>query len=163
MIVLHCFLRLVQKLRGVREMTKLFLIAEIAGTSIAICSDVIESVVTIGDVVDVPRSDPVIAGLFALRSRVLTLIDCQYRVTGQRKTVEHKGLAVVASIGGHNFGLMVDRVRDVVSVADDAVVQAAKLDRKWRDLVSELVEIDSKLHMVVDPERLVAIDDRMAA
>ena len=144
-------------------MTKLFLIAEIADTSIAICSEVIESVVTVGDVVEVPRCDPVIAGLFALRSRVLTLIDCQYRVTGQRKVVDQKGLAVVASIGGHNFGLMVDRVSDVVSVAEDAIIPATKLDRKWRELVKELIEIEGKLHMVVDPERLVAIDDRLAA
>ena len=113
-------------------MTKLFLIADIARTSIAICSDVIESVVTIADVIEVPKCDPVIAGLFALRSRVLTLIDCQYRVTGQRKLLDQKGLAVVAAIGGHSFGLMVDRVHDVVSVAEDAIVPAVKLDRKWR-------------------------------
>ena len=144
-------------------MTKLFLIAEIAGTSIAICSDVIESVVTVGDIVEVPKCDPVIAGLFALRSRVLTLIDCQYRVTGNRKPIAQKGVAVVAAIGGHSFGLMVDRVHDVVSVADDAIIPATKLDQKWRGLVSELVEVDNKLHMVVDPQLLVAIDDRIAA
>lgn len=144
-------------------MNKLFLIADIADTSIAICSDVIESVVTVSEVVEVPRSDPVIAGLFALRSRVLTLIDCQFRVTGQRKTIEHKGLAVVASIGGHNFGLMVDRVRDVVSVANESIIPAVKLDHKWRELVSDLVEIDGNLLMVVDPELLVAIDNQMAA
>lgn len=144
-------------------MTKLFLIAEIADNSVAICSDFIESVVTVGEVVDVPRCDPVIAGLFALRSRVLTLIDCQYRVTGQRKPIEQKRLAVVASIGGHNFGLLVDRVRDVVSVDADALISATKLDPKWRDLVNELIEIDGKLVMVVNPEQLVAIEDRLAA
>ena len=144
-------------------MTKLFLIADIAGTSIAICSEVIESVVTVSDVIEVPKCDPVIAGLFALRSRVLTLIDCQYRVTGQRKLLDQKGLAVVAAIGGHSFGLMVDRVHDVVSVAEDAIVPAVKLDRKWRGLVSELVEIEAKLLMIVDPESLVAINERLAA
>lgn len=144
-------------------MTKLFLIAEIAGNSVAICSDVIESVVNVGDVVEVPQCDPVIAGLFALRSRVLTLIDCQYRVTGKRKTTDQKMLAVVASIGGHNFGLIVDRVRDVISVAADSIVPASKLDSKWQDLVSELIEVDGKVVMVLNPEQLVAIEDRLAA
>ena len=144
-------------------MTKLFLIAEIAENSVAICSDFIESVVTVGEVVDVPRCDPVVAGLFALRSRVLTLIDCQYRITGQRKPIEHEQLAVVASIGGHSFGLLVDRVDDVVSVNADTLIPVTKLDPKWLDVVSELIEIDGKLVMVVNPEQLVAIEDRLAA
>ncbi|MBK6706068.1 MAG: chemotaxis protein CheW [Sphingomonadales bacterium] len=144
-------------------MTKLFLIAEIAENSVAICSDFIESVVTVGEVVDVPRCDPVVAGLFALRSRVLTLIDCQYRITGQRKPIEQEQLAVVASIGGHSFGLLVDRVDDVVSVNADTLIPVTKLDPKWLDVVSELIEIDGKLVMVVNPEQLVAIEDRLAA
>ena len=144
-------------------MTKLFLIAEIAENSVAICSDFIESVVTVGEVVDVPRCDPVVAGLFALRSRVLTLIDCQYRITGQRKPIEQEQLAVVASIGGHSFGLLVDRVDDVVSVNADTLIPVTILDPKWLDVVSELIEIDGKLVMVVNPEQLVAIEDRLAA
>ena len=100
--------------------------------------------VTVGEVVDVPRCDPVVAGLFALRSRVLTLIDCQYRITGQRKPIEQEQLAVVASIGGHSFGLLVDRVDDVVSVNADTLIPVTKLDPKWLDVVSELIEIDAE-------------------
>jgi purine-binding chemotaxis protein CheW len=144
-------------------MQQLFLIAEIAGTEVAICSDVIESVVTIGEVVNVPKADPVIAGLFALRSRVLTLIDCQYRVTGKSGTADKGSLAVIAAIGGHNFGLIVDRVRDVVGVENDKLKPAVKLDKSWSDIVSGLAEIDGKLLMVIDPEQLVAIDTRLAA
>jgi purine-binding chemotaxis protein CheW len=144
-------------------MQQLFLIAEVAGTDIAIHSEFIESAVTVGDVIEVPRCDPVIAGLFALRSRVLTLIDCQYRVTGKKAGNARGGLTVIASLGGHNFGLMVEKVRDVVPVAPDAIKPAVKLDPNWADIVSSLVEIDGKLLMVVDPERLVAVENRIAA
>jgi purine-binding chemotaxis protein CheW len=144
-------------------MQQLFLIAEIAGTDIAIHSEYIESAVTVGDVIEVPRCNPVIAGLFALRSRVLTLIDCQYRVTGMKAGNAKGELAVIASLGGHNFGLLVDKVRDVVPVATDALKPAVKLDPKWAEIVSSLVEIDGKLLMVVDPERLVAVENRIAA
>jgi purine-binding chemotaxis protein CheW len=152
-----------QNWQGLFDMQQLFLIAEIAGTEVAICSDVIESVVTVGDAVNVPKADPVIAGLFALRSRVLTLIDCQYRVTGQKAAAEKGSLAVIAAIGGHNFGLIVDRVRDVVGVDDNALKPAVKLEKRWSEIVSGLAEIDGKLLMVIDPERLVAVDTRLAA
>lgn len=144
-------------------MDKLFLIAEIAGTAVAICSENIESVVAVGEIVSVPRADPVIAGLFALRSRVLTLVDCQYRVTGVQKAFEKGGLAVIVSIGGHNFGLMVDRVRDVVSVPVSALTPAVRLEPRWAALANMLVEIDDQLMMVVDPESLVSVDSRLAA
>lgn len=144
-------------------MEKLFLIAEIAGTAVAICSEHIESVVSVNEIVAIPRVDPVIAGLFALRSRVLTLVDCQYRITGEQKAFEKGNLAVIAAIGGHNFGLMVDRVRDVVSVPETAINPAVRLDKKWSALVTSLVEVEGQLLMILDPDRLVSIEDRMAA
>jgi purine-binding chemotaxis protein CheW len=139
-------------------MSKLYLLAEIAGVEIAICSDVIESVVNVGEVVAVPRCDPVIAGLFALRSRVLTLVDCQYRITRNRKTVVKGSLAAIATIGGHSFGLLVDRVFDVTTVSDDAVHPAVKLAPEWAPIVSNLVAIDDRMVMMIDPERLVAAE-----
>lgn len=144
-------------------MEKLFLIAEIAGTAVAICSEHIESVVSVNEIVAIPLVDPVIAGLFALRSRVLTLVDCQYRITGEQKAFEKGNLAVIAAIGGHNFGLMVDRVRDVVSVPAASIIPAVRLDKKWSVLVTSLVEVDGQLLMILEPDRLVSIEDRMAA
>ncbi len=139
-------------------MSKLYLLVEIAGVEAAICSDVIESVVTVGEVIPVPRCDPVIAGLFALRSRVLTLVDCQYRVTRNRKADVKGSLAPVATIGGHSFGLLVDRVFDVTSVSDDAIHPAIKLSSDWAPIVSDLAAIDDRMVMIIDPERLVAAE-----
>ena len=56
-------------------MDKLYLIARIADTRVALRSRAIHSVVTVGTPVEVPAAPPHVAGLFALRSRVFTLID----------------------------------------------------------------------------------------
>ena len=53
----------------------LFLIAQIAGRTVAIESGQVESVVDIGVIVSVPRSERHVRGLAALRSRVVTVID----------------------------------------------------------------------------------------
>lgn len=139
-------------------MQTLFLLAEIAGTEVAICSDNIESVVTVGEVINVPKSDPVVAGLFALRSRVLTLIDCQYRITGHNCPSPAGSLAAVANISGHSFGLLVSKVHDVVTVSADRICPALKLGAGWASVVSQFVEIDGRLIMILDPDRLVAAD-----
>jgi purine-binding chemotaxis protein CheW len=158
MTALACYLRSAHGWEGRVKMSKLYLLAEIAGVEVAICSDVIESVVNVGEVIAVPRCDPVIAGLFALRSRVLTLVDCQYRITRSRKTVVKGSLAAIATIGGHSFGLLVDRVFDVTTVDDDAVHPAVKLAPEWAPIVGNLLAIDDRMVMMIDPDRLVAAE-----
>ena len=144
-------------------MSNLYLIAVIAGTEVAISSDCIESVVTIGDVIEIPKCDPMVAGLMALRSRVLTLIDCQYAVTGHSRTISPRSHAVIVDVGGHNYALSVDAVKDVVSVDPDAVKSIMRLHPKWSAISKQIVVIDDRAMMVVSPELLLSSRVALAA
>ena len=144
-------------------MTALYLIAHINGCRVAIESDRVESIVHVPDIVAVPKSDPSVAGLFALRSRVLTLIDSQYIVTGMRRQLEKGCLAVVAEIGGHHFGLAVDRVEDVVSISSDDIQTAIQPSDIWKSIISETASVDGELVMILDPSKLVAGELQLAA
>lgn len=137
-------------------MAALFLLAEIAGTEVAIASEAIESIIAVGETVAVPHADPIVVGLCALRSRVLTLIDCQYRVTGTKSPTVKGSFAAIVGLGGHSFGLMVDKVFDVIPLPADAIVPAKKLGKGWADIVTQLGCIDGRLVMIVDPEALVS-------
>ena len=144
-------------------MTALYLIAHINGCRVAIESDRVESIVHVPDIVAVPKSDPSVAGLFALRSRVLTLIDSQFIVTGMRRQLEKGCLAVVAEIGGHHFGLAVDRVEDVVSISSDDIQTAIQPSDIWKSIISETASVDGELVMILDPSKLVAGELQLAA
>lgn len=144
-------------------MPSLYLIAHIHGCRVAINSDQIESIVNVPDVMPVPHCDPRVAGLFALRSRVLTLIDSQYVVTGKRRTLQRGCLAVVVEIAGHHYGLAVDKVEDVVPLSADKIQQCIQPDGQWQSIVSETVEVGDQLVMILDPARLVAREQLMAA
>lgn len=144
-------------------MTALYLIAHINGCRVAIESDRVESIVHVPDIIPVPQSDPSIAGLFALRSRVLTLIDSQYIVTGERRNLQKGCLAVVAEIGGHHFGLAVDRVEDVVSISSDNVQAAINPSDQWKAIISETASVGDDLVMILDPAKLVAGEQALAA
>ena len=56
-------------------MESLYLIVRVAGDTVALRADGIGSVVEIDAISAVPRVPPHIRGLFALRSRILTVID----------------------------------------------------------------------------------------
>lgn len=136
-------------------MSNLYLIAVVADIEIAINSDCIESVVTVGDVIAVPKCDPLVAGLMAMRSRVLTLVDCQYAVTGCRKAALSQSHAVIVDVGGHSYAFAVDAVRDVVSVEPENVRTAPRLDARWTNLAKEIAEIDGRILMILSPEMLL--------
>jgi purine-binding chemotaxis protein CheW len=144
-------------------MSSLFLIAHINGARVAIDSDRIESLVHVHDVVPVPRCHPSIAGLFALRSRVLTLIDSQFLVTGVRQPAKKGALAVVAEIAGHHFGLLVDSVEDVVSIDDSQIENNIMPSRQWVHLVSGTASVGGELVMILDPSQLINGDEALAA
>jgi purine-binding chemotaxis protein CheW len=144
-------------------MGALYLIAIINGARVGIESDRIESVVHIADVIPVPKSNPAVAGLFALRSRVLTLIDSQALVTGVPIPREGSALAVIANIGGHAFGLLVDAVEDVVSIEDDMIKQSINPGDEWRALVTGVAVINEKMVMIIDPVQLTGGIEAVAA
>ena len=57
-------------------MNELLLVVTIAGERVALPASSVESVVELDTLIPVPRAAPHVAGLSALRSRVLTVIDC---------------------------------------------------------------------------------------
>jgi purine-binding chemotaxis protein CheW len=137
-------------------MSGLYLIASVTGKQIAIDSQYVESVVRIGEIVPVPKADAIVAGLFALRSRVLTLIDCQYRVTGQPTADNERGLAVIASVGANQFGFIVEKVLDVVSADDATLSPLPPSAGKWAEFSIGHADIDGRPVVIVDLEKLVS-------
>src|SRR3712207_9580094 len=57
-------------------MNELLLVARIGGERVALAASAVESVVELDTLIFVPRAAAHVAGLSALRSRVLTVIDC---------------------------------------------------------------------------------------
>ncbi|MGB5077611.1 MAG: chemotaxis protein CheW [Sphingorhabdus sp.] len=144
-------------------MTSLYLIAHLNSACVAIETDKIESIVHVQDIVPVPRSDPSVAGLFALRSRVMTLIDTQFLVSGVEKSAVKGALAVVIDVAGHQYGLLVDRVEDVISIHDSQAEPNIKPAKDWAPIVRATASVGGRLVMILDPATLVNGTDAIAA
>jgi purine-binding chemotaxis protein CheW len=144
-------------------MRSLYLIAHVNGACVGIESSSIESIVHVQDIVPVPNCDPSVAGLFALRSRVLTLVDTQYLVSGTSQKAEKGALAVIVEILGHQYGLLVDKVEDVVPIGDDQFENNIKPSPEWGCLARQTASVDSRLIMILDTGALVRGRETLAA
>lgn len=137
-------------------MNDLFLVAVIAGERVVLAAADVESVVEIDAITPVPRVADHVAGLAALRSRVLTMIDC--RTALGLGTSPRQGVlpAVVVTVDGHGYGLLVDQVEDVASVEGEAMSIRAALQPGWAEAAIAMVTVAGDAMLLVDPAVFVA-------
>lgn len=143
-------------------MEKLYLIATIAGQPVAIRAAMVESVVDIGQISPVPLAPPHVAGLAALRSKVLTVICCE-RALGLVPVPRRSARIVVVEIDGHSYGLLVGTIEDARVIEEPPAPIRARLDAGWARVAIGMLDFDGEPVLLVDPEQIVAGGDEMLA
>ncbi|MBB5697567.1 chemotaxis protein CheW [Sphingomonas yantingensis] len=135
-------------------MSELFLVAEVAGQSIAVASRSVESVVDLGEVTPTPLAARHVLGLATLRSRIVTVIDTAGTLTGTPSTGRPRR-AIVSAIEGHHYAFVVDALDDVAMFAAQPLESGVALAGAWAGATSGLVEQGGTSALVVDLSALV--------
>jgi purine-binding chemotaxis protein CheW len=138
-------------------MNELLLVVRINGQRIALPAARIESVVELDTLIPVPRAADHVAGLSALRSRVLTVICCR-RSLGLPVAEDLDGVleAAVTEVDGHHYALIVDGVEDVLQALSDPAPVRAAMGAGWERVSSGMVETEEGALLLVDVEGLVS-------
>jgi purine-binding chemotaxis protein CheW len=134
-------------------MEQLYLIAHLAGRSVAINADQVESVVDIGEVTAVPLASRHVRGLAALRSRVVTVVDTQSAL-GLEPAVDARR-AVITHVDGHHYAMLVDGLEDVAPFTLQPLASGVTLDAEWRLAGRGVVERGGEPILAIDLASLV--------
>ena len=138
-------------------MNELLLVVAIAGERVALPADAVESVVELDTLIPVPRAAPHVAGLSALRSRVLTVIDCMRSIDlGTTECSDGIREAVVVELDGHHYALLVDLVEDVVEALSEPSPVRAAMGPGWERIAKGMVETENGPLLVVDVAALIS-------
>ena len=145
-------------------MNALLLIVTIGGERVAFPADAVESMVELDTLIPVPRSAPHVAGLSALRSRVLTVVDCMRSLElGATDCSDGIREAAVVELEGHHYALIVDLVEDVVEALSDPSPVRAAMGGGWERVSAGLVETEAGPLLMVDVAALIAGAEAKAA
>jgi purine-binding chemotaxis protein CheW len=136
-------------------MKRLQLIVRLAGERVALPAADIEAVVEIDSIVPAPGTPPHVAGLAALRSRVLTVIDCPAALGAAPGETPCRD-AVVTVIDGHPYALLVEAVEDVTHSEGEPAPLPVRTAQLWRRVAKGMVAVDGELLLLVDVPALVA-------
>ena len=143
-----------------RAMNTLLLVVTIGGERVALPAAAVESVVELDTLIR-PRAAPHIAGLSALRSRVLTVVDCMRSLElGATDCSDGIREAAVVELDGHHYALIVDLVEDVVDAQSDPMPVRAAMEAGWARVSQGMIETEIGPLLLVDVAALVAAPRR---
>jgi purine-binding chemotaxis protein CheW len=137
-------------------MNELLLIVTIAGSRVALPAAAVESVVELDALIPVPRAPGHVAGLSALRSRVLTVIDTLRSLElGDTDCSDGIREAAVVELDGHHYALLVDVVDDVIEALSDPSPMRAAMGAGWERASKGMVETEEGPLLLLDIDALV--------
>ena len=145
-------------------MNELLLIVTIAGSRVALPAAAVESVVELDALIPVPRAPGHVAGLSALRSRVLTVIDTLRSLElGDTDCSDGIREAAVVELDGHHYALIVDLVEDVVEATSEPTTVRAAMGPGWERVSKGMVETEEGPMLLIDIAAQIAGVEAKAA
>lgn len=137
----------------------LLVIAQIAGRRCALSALDVKSVIEIGAITAIPRAPDHIAGITALRSQALTVIDCRLALGFVQHDWPTDTRAVVVAEGGYSYALMVDNIQDITTAIDAPQQVPGGFGTAWSRVATGMVETMIGPALLIDLAALLAGPD----
>lgn len=138
-------------------MSELLLVVSLAGRRIALRAADVHSVIELDALTPIPRAPAHVAGLSALRSRVLTVIDCRRSLELDASAAQAaRPKAAVIEFESHLYALLVDTVEDVVESRSECAPLGTALEGGWVRAALGMIETAEGPLLLVDVAGLVA-------
>lgn len=106
----------------------------------------VRDVFVVHELTPVPLAPPSVAGLFNLRGRVLTILDMRALLGLPPRETGGEAVAIGIEWHGEAFGLLVDKVSEVISLSDSSrEANPANLDPRWAELSAGVHRLSEQL------------------
>ncbi len=142
----------------------LFLAFRLADQDYGIAITKVQELRALSKMTPLPNSPPYIKGMLNLRGAIVPIIDLRLRFG--LEAVEYDALAVivVVNVGGRMAGILADAVSDVISAGPERRRAMPEFEGQAnRQFIDGLAQIDERLMILLNVDRLVHPDDLMAA
>jgi purine-binding chemotaxis protein CheW len=142
----------------------LYVIVRVGGERVALRAAEIDSVIEVETITPVPLAPSHVAGLAALRSRVLTIIDPNVMLGLPPVCPAPAHTALVCSFEGHFYGLLVDAVEDVVELGPENVAPlTTPVASNWSPVAGGLATLSGDTLLIADVSALLRGPEALAA
>jgi chemotaxis signal transduction protein len=125
-----------------------------AGQLFGLPIESVQDVFTLGKITPVPLAGREIAGVLNLRGRIVTVIDLASRLALDAETDAGANMVIGIERGSESFGVLVDRVGEVLSLSDDdREPTPINLDHTLNAVATGVFRLDDKILVALDADR----------
>ena len=129
---------------------------ELAGAPYAVPVERVREIVRMRPVTPVPRTPDEVRGVISLRGEMIELIDLRRRLSlGSIEPSRRTRIIVVKTNDEEVVGLLVDAVREVLRVAEDAIQPATGSDT---GAVNDLCKFHDEFVSMIELDRVLSLD-----
>lgn len=112
----------------------------------------------------IPKSPEAVAGVLNLRGQIVTAIDLRKRLKLKDREDDNEEMNVVVEFQSEPYSLIIDKVGDVLSLADDAFEKnPVTLEACWQEVSAGIFRLEEELLVILDIEKLLSFGDAKAA
>jgi purine-binding chemotaxis protein CheW len=142
--------------RNGEQATEGFVTVTTAGQLFGLKLDRVRDVFVPQGLSTVPLAPPEVAGLLNLRGRIVTGLDLRRRLGLSPREARAPTVAVGIEDRGELYGLIADKVGDVLWVKLSAYeANPANLDPRWAQVCSGVYRLDDDLMVVLDVDKVL--------
>ena len=126
----------------------------------------VNEIIAMQPIAAIPEVDDYIKGLINLRGKIIPVIDVRVRFKMEPCEYTDRTCIIVIDVKSTMIGLIVERLADVDTIAEDSIVPPPSLGRKEHEhnkYVYGLARTGDTVTLLLDPEKLIKQDNIAAA
>ena len=124
----------------------------------AIPITVVREIINLPGITKIPQSPPYLKGITNLRGSVIPVVNLKQLMNIAASGEEEKKVIVIAS-GSITFGILVDGISGVVSLAEDTIESPEAISHGQNERVEGIAKQDGRLILILNARKLIPLED----
>lgn len=127
-----------------------------------IAIEFITEIVGIQPITQVPGVPGYLKGIINLRGSIIPVMDVRIRFGKEPIAYDDRTCIVVSQVGDTDIGLIVDRVAEVVSIADEQISAPPEFNKSGSRFINGIARFGSEVKLLLDSDRIIS-DEEISA
>jgi purine-binding chemotaxis protein CheW len=148
---------------GERIMEHQLVVFELANEFYGIDIAVVESIIKMQEITQLPQTPAYLKGVTNLRGTVLPVIDLRNRFGMETQNDTKQTRVIIVTMGDVKVGLMVDGVSEVLRISDESIEPLPPMVNSVNsDFLKGIVRLEDRLIILLEVEKVLALEEQQA-
>jgi purine-binding chemotaxis protein CheW len=116
----------------------------------------VTEIIGIQSISEIPELPEYVRGIINLRGKIIPVLDVRIRFKKEPKEYNDRTCVIVVDIKGVSIGLIVDRVAEVITIAEEDLVEPPQINKGFNNrYIKKIGKIGNEVKLLLDCEKIL--------